>query len=1068
MLPLLAQTPAARLVGDVRDSSGAVVPGTTITVRSVETNETRTAKTNAEGEYSLPNLQPGRYDAGADAPGFRRVKQTGIELQVGQTARMDFTLEVGAVSETIEVAAQLPVVNTENAVKGDVVVNQEIANMPLNGRDFFELGLLVPGVAQKQEGPWMGGDMAANGARPDNTNFVVDGFNNYNQRGGQTQTRPPLDAMQEFKVETSGYSAEFGRLAGGVVNMALKTGGNRFHGALFEFLRNDKLDARNFFADDTSKLRRNQFGATLSGPVKIPKLYNGKDRTFFLFSWESYRQSQGNVHLMRVPTDLERIGDFSQTLTAQGKVEALKDPLSTAACTAPGGGGCFPGNRLPASRIHPASAILRSYYPAPNLPGQANNYRVAAVTTNIWNSFLYKADHRLTEKDTLSFRFMNRGDSNVNPFGGSELGTFAATDRPRSALGGLNYTRMFVPTIINEFRFGFSRSATSSAAAHAGQNIAAELGIPGTTTDPQLLGFPKFKITNMPDIGDDDQAPNRWAINTFEFGDTVTWVKERHTVKMGGSVLREQVNQLFTKNVRGTYNFIGRLTNDSFADFLLGMMNGTTRGSGAVPIYVRTTDAGAFVQDDFRVTSNLTLNLGTRYEYAVPLAEKYGRMAGFVPEVNALVVVDSGTLPDFQKKVSDAGLTGLVGVASDYSLPRALTYSSKKRLAPRAGFAWRPWGGNRAVIRGSYGIFYSGSANNQIRLDLANVFPFAGTETFTRDPKRPELLSFSNPYPAEISKTAGVKDVYGQELYPASPYLQIWNLTVEKQVNSTTALEIGYTGSKGTHLGSRINSDTPDTRPGMRLPDGTYPKPFPQFNSIKMYLYDSNSTYNAGMVSLRRRFANNFFYRLNYTLSKSLDYASLIQGQGAGGGGNLDPRNRRLDHGRSSWDALHVFTATFSYEMPRRYGRLLGRWQLAGSGRMTSGRPFSPSVSNAQVDQGEGDRPDRIASGVLANPTPERWFDVSAFPVVPLGSQRFGTSGRNILNGPGLASLNFALMKKFPIRELGTLQFRAEAFNATNHTNFNMPNRNVNALTAGVIDAAGPARIFQAALRFDF
>ncbi len=1065
---LFAQTPAARLVGDVRDASGAGVPGAAVTVKSIGTNEARTVRTNAAGEYSVPNLQPGLYDAEADAAGFRRLKQTGVELQVNQTARLDFRLQIGAVAESIEVNAQIPLLNTENSVKGDVIVNAEIANMPLNGRDFFELGLLVPGVTEKHEGTWQGSAMAVNGARPDNTNFVVDGFNNQNQRGGHVQTKPPLDAMQEFKVETSGYSAEFGRLAGGVVNMALKSGSNKYHGALFEFLRNDKLDARNFFAADTPHLRRNQFGASLGGPVYLPRVYNGRDKTFFFFSWESFRQGQGNVRVMRVPTALEHAGDFSQTMSVNGGVMALKDPLASGSCNASGGGGCFPGNRIPASRFSSAATVLRTYYPLPNMTGSTNNYRAYAINQNDSDSFLFKVDHRLTAVDSLSVRYTYRKDPFHDPFAGSDLGTFGYRDVPASMLGGIAYTRMFSPALVNEFRVGYTRNTEMSRSDNAGHDFAAELGIPGSVSAPDLVGFPRFTVVNLPALGDPDQTPHHLAVNTIEAGDTATWVKGDHTLKFGGNILRGQVLQVYNKNVRGTFNIADRWTNIPFGDFLLGMLNKSTRATGSMPLYIFNTDVGAFVQDDYRVRPNFTLNVGLRYEYSEPMNEKYDRLAGFVPQLEKLIVADDRTVPNLQAQIAQAGLDGKVGLARDYGLPRGLAYSKKTNFAPRLGFAWRPWGGSRAVIRGGYGIFYAGSANDPIRLDLGNVFPFAGVETYNRNASKPDLLTLLSPFPKSIAKTDGVTDVNGQDLHPSPQYLQCWNLTIEKQITATTALEIGYAGSKGTHLGSNININTPDRSSGQPLPNGTYPKPYAQFNAVRIYRYDGNSSYNAAMLTLRRRFANNFFYRVNYTFSKSLDDASQITGGGTGGGATLDPRNRHLDRGRSAWDAQHVFTTTFSYEVPARFGRWLRRWQFAGSGRMASGRPFTPSVSNSQEQLGEGSRPDRIATGTLDNPSADRWFDLSAFPVVPVGTPRFGNSGRNILNGPATITLNVALMKKFRLGEFGTLQFRTEAFNVTNHANFMLPNRNVNAINGGVITQAGAARVFQAALRFDF
>jgi hypothetical protein len=426
---VLAQNPTATLVGTVRDPTAAVVPTAVIKIRNLATNEGRETLSDENGEFTITNLAPGEYEVTVLKEGFQTHRATGLQLMVDQLARVDYALTVGATTESVQVQASVPLLNTENAVKGEVMVTAEIVEMPLNGRDFADLAHLVPGVMRKAQGG-QGSSFAVNGARADNTNFIIDGFNDQNPRGAAAQARPNLDALQEFKMQTSGYSAEHGRLAGGVMNMVLKTGGNDVHVVIFEFVRNDIFDARNFFDAGKSKLRRNQFGGTLSGPVWIPKLYDGSDRSFFLFSWESYRQIIGLNRLGIVPTALERMGDFSET------AQPLRDPLLSGTCTAQNRAACFPGNQIPASRISPIAQKAMAYYPLPNRPGQANNYRVNVNDTDFWDAFVMKFDQRLTSKDNISYRYLKRYNRTQNPFSGSDLGIFGHRVRNNQSLMG--------------------------------------------------------------------------------------------------------------------------------------------------------------------------------------------------------------------------------------------------------------------------------------------------------------------------------------------------------------------------------------------------------------------------------------------------------------------------------------------------------------------------------------------------------------------------------------------------------------------------------------------------------
>lgn len=1054
------QAPTATVAGRFEDASRASLPEVTVRIRNINTGAWRTTATGTDGEFAVTNLAPGIYELLGEKPGFKKIHETEFELQVDQTARFEFRMSVGDVTESVEVRAEVPLLNTENASRGEVIVTQEIIEMPLEGRDFNDLTFMTPGVARRSQGG-SGSALNINGARADNTTFLIDGFGNNNMRGGGAQARPPIDALQEYKLQTNGYPAENGQRAGGVMTMVLKTGTNQLHGTLFEYLRDDAFDARNFFDAGKSHLRRNQFGGTVHGPVWLPRLYNGRNRTFFLGSWESYRQAQGATRLGRVPTELERAGDFSQTVDAAlGKIVSLKDPLGTAG---------FPGNLIPASRVHAVSRSLLPFYPVPDLPGQVNNFRANRSDNDRWDSFLGKIDHRLTDKDNLSGRYMRRQNNQQNPFSGSDAGLFGNRTREALSLGGVSWTRVWTPAMIHEIRLGFSRQAQSTRTVQSGTDWNSRLGLP-SPENPEVHGFPRVTVRDLAALGNAADQPMRFTASGLDLGGTVTLVRSRHIWKFGGDALQMQFFQPSLNNMRGTFNFLGRWTNDPFADFTLGYLNNATRKVRSADPQLVSWLGGLFAQDDWRVGRALTLNLGLRYEINLPMYDRKGRLANFVPEYGKIVLAQRDTLPGLDQIVQDAGLTARIGYAEDYGLPRSTVFANWKMLAPRFGFAWRPFGTGRMVARGGYGVFYAVSLTNPVRGDLADVFPFSVNQTFNRQTANPETVSFSSPFPASRVVLDGVTNSAGFQVRPPPQYLQSWNLTIEREIGRATAIEIAYVGSKGTHLGRRYNVNQPFRDPALR-PSGTgaFPRPFAGINDIDFYAFGSNSIYNAGMMIWRRRFARGIFFRANYVYSKSIDAASQLSGSGDGGvGGAQDARNLRLERGRSDFDTGHTMTMNFSWELPFRRKRWLRGWQLTGSGRAYTGQPFTAKTSNVQLDQGEANRPDRIAKGTLPNPTPERWFDLSAFPVVPAGAFHFGNSGRNILDGPGWAGINLGLYKRFRTGERSYLQIRWEVFNLLNHPNFQLPSGNVNALTGGTITQADPPRSMQLAAKWVF
>lgn len=1058
--PLRAQSPTAAVVGIIRDASGASVPGAAIKVRDMNTNITRDTVSGPDGGFTVPNLAPSLYEVSVEMSGFQTLRETSLELRVNQTARLELQLKVGAMSQAVEVTAQVPLLNTENPAKGDVIVTEEMSEMPLDGRNFQDLALMVPGVVPNAEGD--SGSFPINGARSDGTNYLIDGLNARRPEFGQTQVSPNLDSIQEFKLETSGYSAEYGRLGGGVMSVVLKSGSNRFHGAVFEFLRNDKFDARNFFAADKNALRRNQFGAMISGPVVLPRLYDGHNRTFFMFSWESFRDAGGNIRLSRVPTELERLGDFSKTLDARGNAVRVKDPFAANAV--------FPDNRIPADRLSPVSANILPYWPLPNRPGQANNYLATASSHNPWDSFLVKIDERISSKDSVGFRYHRRHNSGQVPFDATPLGLFGTVRSNYEQILGLNYTRVLSPTLINELRAGLYRTVANQPSLNQGTDFASRFGINGVTADPAVAGFPSISVTGLAGIGDRGDRPWVQTTNNYSYSDTLTWVRGKHQFKFGGDALRDQSFQPYYDNVRGSFNFTGYWTGQAFGDFLMGLPNSASRQTNPPQDYLFSTNFGAFAQDDFKITPRLTLNLGVRWEIFGHQSDKYGRKGGFVPSLGKIILADDRGVSNLPDLLSRMGLTSVVGVARDYGIPPSLVNTRYRNFAPRFGFAWRPFGGNAMVVRGGYGIFNSQSAGNAETRAMSNVFPFSVSQTVSRVANNPSALDFADPF---RNASGAAVSVGGIDLNAPTQYLQSWNLTIERELKRIGAVEVAYTGSKGTHLGYSSDINRNYYTLDMRLPNGSFPRPYPQINNAITYFnFSGNSIYNSGMITLRRRFHSGFFYRANYVYSKSIDNASTFGGGGQGGVRQIqDPRNLAAERGRSNFDVGHTFTMNFSYQVPWRHQELrwlMQGWQLAGTGRAYTGRPFTPIYSGSNLNLGEAIRPDRLSKGTMPNPTPERWYDVTAFPVVPSGSYRFGSSGRNILDGPGFMGINFSLYKNMKIRERDRLQFRWEGFNVLNHANLNLPSTAVNTVTGGTVTSAGAARTMQFGLRYEF
>ena len=1057
-MAVFGQTPSATVVGRVTDSAGGVVPAVTVKLTNLETNQGHEVVTRDSGDFTAPNLAPGRYSLEARREGFQLYRRPEFTLALDQVLRLDVSLQVGAVTESVTIVDTPPVLNTESGARGDVTTNDEIREMPLAGRNFSDLAYLSGGVLPKGEDG--DGAFAINGARADNAGFLIDGMNNTQRRNTGSMVSPPLEGVQEFKMITSGFAAEYGRYAGGVLSVILKSGGNRLRGSLYEFMRNDVFDARNFFDVDKSKLRRHQFGATASGPVVIPKIYDGRNKTFFLASWESLRQISGATRRGLVPANGMIGGDFSAAVDATGKPLAITDPLNR---NTP-----FPGKQIPSSRFDPVALKMAAYYPKANMNSNALNYLVQSNANSNWDNYSMKIDHAFSVRDQFSARTLWRKTESFDPFTRSFIPVFGSTNSPFELLSGLRYTRTISPSMIVEANASFSRRTNNQGWPITGRDWASEVGFTGGLKNPVALGLPQMEVTGYVILGHAYDLPKIWSYNNYQYSGNFTWIKGKHTIKTGGDFLRYQYFSRGFGDTRGRMTFLGRFTQEPFADFLMGYAQSSRRQLDAAGPYHLVSNYSAFVQDDYKVTSTLTLNIGVRYDLMLPPREKFGAWSSFVPSLGKIVIAGKGIIPDFDARINATGVAQNVMMASAAGLPDTLVNPDRNDFGPRFGFAWRPRGGTKFVVRGGYGIFFGTSS--LYRLDEnSDTYPFSINETYSATSTNPLLLTVSNAFPEAKRRVGGVTSTTGQDVNQPSQYLQSWNLTTEREIGKGSVLEVAFAGSKGTNLPRRFDLNQPNRQLALRLPDGTFPRPFPQFQTINYIINGSNSIYNSGAVTVKRRFSKKLFVRAAYTYSKAIDESSNTGGTIAAGFPSAqDSRNLHGERGRSDFDIGHSMVGAFIWEPDVARNIFLRKWQLAGTTRAYTGAPFTPKVANVSIDLGEAVRPDRIASGRLDTPGVDAWFDRNAFPLVPRGSFRFGSSGRNVVDGPGFFTFDMSLSRRFAVTEHTAFQFRWETFNLSNRANFNLPLTQVDVRGGGTINTAKGARVHQVGLRLEF
>lgn len=1055
----LAQTTTARITGIVSDPSGAIVPNARITVTNLDTGIARPINSGADGVYLLTNLVVGNYSVGVEASGFKRFEQRNVRLEVDQTVRVDVALQTGDTRESITVEGGQTLVNTETSALAQIVDNRTIIQMPIGNRNFMALATLVPGATtgapgndvnrSRQEGI----SLSVNGQRVEHNNFMLDGVDNNATLFGNAVVVPSLDAVQEFKVQTSSYSAEYGRAAGAVVNVALKNGSNQLHGALFEFLRNDKFDANgffpNFFGNRRLPLRQNVFGASVGGPAI-------KNKLFWFANYEALRRRDLNVGGFLVPNSAQRSGDFSGT-------PLIYDPLEINAANArvP-----FPGNRIPPSRISSPAQKLVALYPQPNIFGDpTRNYQQNLSSPSNRDQFHARGDWQITSRDTLMARYSwtDREDLANNILYNGQI----TTNKHKG--GVLAHTKLLTPTTLNEVRFGFTRYRFGLIPDGVGRDFPAELGLPSFAASDSLKRFPSVSVANFAGFGGNDAIPLLRDEDVYQIIDQFTWVRGKHAVKLGGD-WRKYANRNFQPQTSaGFYVFNGSFTGErgrqyanGLPDLLLGLpqQQRILNPVGFEAGRLRNQKLSLYLQDDWNLSSRLTLNLGLRWERDGAWTEADNRWSIFDYSNGTVAYAKDATLAvDLRYPISRW---------RDNNLRRAIN----NNLAPRLGLAWRPFGGNRTVLRSAYGVFWAQPIAN-VQLQQTLNPPFLLRTDLTSGTTTPELRFgvFPSVNPSSLVPAIPLINTMSPDNF-LNGYTQQWNFGIERALTTNMVARASYVGSKGTHLERRQegNPALPPTAGAIQAR-----RRYPLIAGIVDQTSNSNSTYHALQLSFERRFQRGLQLTANYTWSKSLDDTSSWTGLGGQESAFAqDPSRLFLEKGLSGFNVAHRLTSTILYELPWRFRNriahgILGGWQTSSVVAIQSGFPLSINTQGDLANAGT-----RIVRANVNGPWElsgtqrgiDQWFLRSAFAAPP--SFTFGNSARNLVTAPGLVNIDLTAMKTFRIVEGHALQFRAEMYNFPNHTNLGLPGQTFGNPAFGIIRGNAQARNIQLALKYTF
>jgi len=1068
--PAFGQAVTGSISGLVTDPSSAAIGGALIAVRNSGTGLTRNTKTAGDGTYTVTLLPVGVYEVSVERAGFQRLVRSGVALQADQVAVLDLQLTVGAVTQSVEVTEDAPLLDTGSHQLGAVIGEKQVLALPLNGRNFVHLITLVPGTTTGRQGEVSSGGTGisfrgtssfnANGFRSLSNNFLLDGVdNNYSDAVTTFSLEPVIDSLQEFKVLTANQPAEYGNFMGGVVNIHTKSGTNSFHGSAYEFLRNSVFDAKHYFDDPKQPIpafRQNQFGATLGGPIR-------KNSTFFFADYQGLRIAQGQTFIASVPVTTLRSGDFRG-------LAAIYDPLSTRTDPATGRPirDAFPNNQIPSNRMDPAALKTMQYYPVPNLAGQANNLLNNPILTREDNSFDTRIDQVTTPRDNLFGRYsfgkaVTDRPSPLrtanNPFGGGGPVTFSGDFDILAQSVVLNEVHTFSPRVVNEFRFGYSRFSMNALPEGFGVNPTEVSGIPNLALSSTTATLPIIAVPGYTTLGPAVALPLISHSNTFQYVDNVSVNRGSHDFKFGVSVIRHRRNfyddafptGIFTFNQLTTATPAG-VGGHSFASYLLGHNSVFNRSNVASNWGTRNWILGGFAQDSWRVARRLTVNLGLRYEIFTPWTEVADRQSTFDPITGVMV---------------------LAGESNKFG--RGLTSTDHNNLAPRVTLAYQPT--SKTAIRAGFGMSYFQEYTG-LNSYMTWNFPFnLQQQVVDNTAARPTMKLEIGPPPLPVpdpNKPSGQVRRLNPDLNTA--YGLQYNMNVQQELSRNLLLEVGYLGSRGVHMLLLKDENMAFPGPGAVPPRRPYFGVNPNVGTVLLLTDEASTTYHALVTKLEKRLSHGLTLLGSYTFAKAIQEG---EGSAAGPYGEqpLNPRNLDMDRGPASYDRKHRAVVSFAWDLPGqnalsqapavvRY--VAGGWSANGILTLQTGPPFPLSMTPSLLNTGTANRPNRICNGALDRSVrdPTRYFDTGCF--VQTAPYVFGDTGLNILRAPGDVNLDFSLFKMFPITERLNLQFRAEAFNLFNTPHFGLPNGAIGTPAAGRISGAGPARQIQLALKLMF
>jgi len=1111
---LMAQVEQGNITGVVTDQSGAVVPDATVRAINVRTQVKVETVSNESGAYRLPFLNIGEYEVTAEKQGFETTRIQGVRLTVALTATVNLALKTGNVQEQVTVVASAVQLEQQSATLGNVVSATQMTQLPLLGRNPYSLVLLAPGVLPKGGA---GAGPIINGGRSNTSEILLDGAETRNSTTNDIAYTPPLETVQEFKVLTNSFSSEYGRSGGGVLTVATRSGTNQMHGALYEFLRNDKLNA-NTWANNRVNLprnsfRRNEYGVAVGGPVYIPKVYDGRNRTFFFFNWERTPQRAPDNILATVPTLLQRNGDFSETRTSAGALIQIFDPATTVADPARPGQYIrqqFPGNRIPTARFDPISLKVMEFYPRPNRETLIQNFVLNNSRQNDTDKYFGRLDQVIGSRHRLFFTGAYQKNSQFTPgvnaaFPGEGVNGEQGLIGSDTYTGVLTDTVTFSPAMVGQFRVNATRRVINTMPRSVGFDFT-QLGFPQSLKNrAKSLLFPRFGVTDVAALGPDRASYFTDAEDNREVQGHVTWLKGAHSIKYGGTFTFQTFNVFRPERPSGNYDFSRIFTQGpnpttssatagfGVATFLLGTATGGTFTDDP-SLATSQRYYALYLNDDWRITRSLTINLGLRWEYQTPWNDRFDQLGFFDP--------------NFIDPVS--GQPGLLRFTGRDGNPRYQSDPDQNNVAPRIGLAWQVM--SKTVIRAGYGLFYfpgSGGVGAGAS-DLGSGF-LATTPVFLGPPPAapntpPPGASLSQSFQAGFL-TAPATGV-GTSINTAfrewvTPYNQQWNFNIQRELAPTLLAEVAYVGSRGQRiwinrsrsavstnflsLGAALDELVPNPYFG-KITTGALSvaqvrrsqllQPFNHYTGVSRFRDPvGDSVYHGFTARVDKQFSGGLTLQGAYTISKIMDN---VQERFGGRSTFIDPNNLSLSRSIGEFDRPHHFVTNFIYELPFGPGgawlknglpsKIVGKWQMSGIATLSKGLPMIITGPNNTRLPGVGAVALRLKDPVLSadDRTLTRYFDTSAF--LPAPTYSLGTDSRTQprLRGPGIKTLDFIVSRNQPIRERVNLQFRAEFFNAFNTPQFGDPNGNVTATNFGEITSAGGSRVIQMGLRLSF